>query len=215
MHKYIDIHTHNKINNNIFKIVCSNSIDNKNSYYSVGIHPWNINNLNVDINIIKEKIRFNNVLAIGEIGLDRTINTKINFQKNVFYSQLKIAIEIKKPVIIHCVKAYSDFQQIIKENHYTYIFHGFNANLLIANYLINNGCYLSFGNKLLTNKKLQNTFKQLPTNKIFFETDESNINIKDIYIFAAKLLNIELFQLQNLIQNNFKTIFGIDVRKLV
>jgi TatD DNase family protein len=112
------------------------------------------------------------------------------------------------------VRAYSDFLQILKQFKHTYIFHGFNANHTIAKNLITHNAYLSFGNELLKNTKLQQTFKQLPLNKIFFETDDSSINVKDIYIFAAKLLNVELLKLQEHIQSNFKEVFGIDVRKL-
>ena len=210
---YINIHSHNRTKSDVFGIVNSNKIDN-NGYYSIGIHPWDINNKEIDYRKIDEDVKNSNVLAIGEIGLDRAIETDIESQKQVFLTQLNIAKQANKPIIIHCVRAYSDFQQIVKQNSYTYIFHGFNTNITIANYLINNGSYLSFGKELMVNTKLQNTFKKLPINKIFFETDESDVNIKDIYTFAAKLLNINLQELQNVIQSNFKKVFDIDVRKL-
>ncbi len=213
MYQYIDVHTHKTASENIFEIINSKNIEEK-GYFSVGIHPWRIGTSEPDYSKIYELANKPNILAIGEIGIDRSINTNIELQKQVFLKQLQLAKEINLPVIIHCVRAYSDFQQIINSYPYTYIFHGFNANLTIANYFISNGGYLSFGKQLLTNKKLQNAFKELSVYNIFFETDENDISIKDIYIFAAKLLNISLSELQEMIQSNFKKVFGIDVRKL-
>ena len=213
MHQYINIHTHKSTNSDVFEIINSNIIDN-NAYYSIGIHPWDINEANIDYKLIEQNVKHKNVLFIGEIGLDRSIQTDFELQKQVFLNQLNIAKRENKPIIVHCVSAYSDFQQIVKQNPYSYIFHGFNTNLTIANYLITRGSYLSFGAELLVNTKLQDTFKQLSIKNIFFETDESDTNIKDIYIFAAKLLEINLSELQEAIQSNFKKVFGTDVGKL-
>lgn len=212
-YNYINIHTHKIINTNSFELVNSNDVTEL-GFFSVGIHPWDIASIEVDYSIVENLISLNNVLAIGEIGIDRAINTDVDLQKQVFFKQLQIAKINNKPVILHCVRAYSDFQQIVKQYPYTYIFHGFNSNINVAYSLIKFGSYLSFGEQLLKSSKLQSCFKQLPPNNIFLETDESNVNIKDIYIFASKLLNISLTELQEIIQCNFKQVFGIDVRKL-
>lgn len=209
MSQFINIHTHKKHNTDVLEIINSNIINDKN-YFSIGIHPWNINKINIDYANITKLITKKNVLAIGEIGIDRTINVDIDLQKDVFYKQLTIARENNKPVIIHCARAYSDFQQILKQIPHIYIFHGFNANILTASDLIKKGAYLSFGESLIKNTKLQHTFKCIDINKVFFETDNRNININDIYIFASKLLDIDLNKLKNIISLNFKNVFNIN-----
>lgn len=203
----INIHTHKRTLANTVEIVSTNNINDE-GFYSIGIHPWYIKNIEIDYSQIELMAKATNVLAIGEIGLDRAIKTDIEIQKNVFIKQLQIAKKVNKPIIIHCVRAYSDIQEIIKKHPYKYIFHGFNANKIIAENLISKGVFLSFGYELIQNKNLQNTFKQLPINKIFFETDESDVNIKDIYKFASELLNIKFEALEKQIQNNFNKIIS-------
>ena len=90
MNKYINIHTHTKTNTDSFEIISSNNIDN-NGYYSIGIHPWNIGDNYINYKTIEELAKLKNILAIGEIGLDRAIKTDINLQKEYFLAQLNIA----------------------------------------------------------------------------------------------------------------------------
>ena len=73
-----------------------------NIYCSAGGHPHDTNNVSEDYTskiceLMNEKL----MIAVGEIGLDyfRNISSK-ETQKKSFREQLKIAQEIKKPVII-------------------------------------------------------------------------------------------------------------------
>ena len=75
----IDIHTHknNELEKyiSIFSVDVRNSIDNKiKKYSSVGIHPWYINDIS-DISIVEEYINLKNIIAIGEVGLDKLVGT--------------------------------------------------------------------------------------------------------------------------------------------
>jgi TatD DNase family protein len=208
---FIDIHTHNtSTNHNNKSIFCIDIYKDINSqirkFSSIGIHPWFINDT-TNINIIENNINNKNIIAIGEIGLDKTIDINLDLQKELLFQQLNLAEQNNKPVIIHCVKAYSDFQQIIKNNSIPFIFHGFNSSLQTAKSLIENGAYLSFGEHLLTNRKLQNILKNSDLSKMFFETDDSEISINEIYLFAAKLLNIKINDLQKRIEMNFKEVW--------
>jgi TatD DNase family protein len=208
---FIDIHTHNtSTNHNNKSIFCIDIYKDINSqirkFSSIGIHPWFINDT-TNINIIENNINNKNIIAIGEIGLDKTIDINLDLQKELLFQQLNLAEQNNKPVIIHCVKAYSDFQQIIKDYSIPFIFHGFNSSLQTAKSLIENGAYLSFGKHLLTNRKLQNILKNIDLSKMFFETDDSEISINEIYLFAAKLLNIKINDLQKRIEMNFKEVW--------
>src|ERR1035437_2048815 len=81
-------------------------------FYSLGLHPWHINSIATDFDAI-ESLRYycntdKNLIAIGEIGIDRSIPIAYDVQIRLFEFQLGIAMEYKLPVIIHCVKSYSD-----------------------------------------------------------------------------------------------------------
>ena len=209
---FIDIHTHNTLtkhnNISIFSIDIRKDINSQiKKFSSIGIHPWYINDENI-ISNFEKYINNENIIAIGEIGLDKTIDVNFDLQKEVLFQQLNLAKENDKAVIIHCVKAYSDFQQIIKLYSIPFIFHGFNSSLETAESLIKSGAFLSFGKTLLSNTKLQTVFKNIDLSKIFLETDDSNINIEEIYLFASKLVNIRLIDLEKQIENNFIEVFG-------
>lgn len=138
----------------------------------MGVHPWNINStdLNSAIHELEISASNSNVIAIGEIGLDRIIETPLFIQEDVLQKQLLIAEKYNKPVIIHCVKCFSELISIRKKRQpkLPWIIHDFRKNNQIAEDLIALGCYLSFGKALLTNKKLQSVFQSLPINKLFF-----------------------------------------------
>jgi len=149
-----------------------------------------------------------NVLAIGECGLDRICTTDFKLQERVFIEQILWANEIAKPLIIHCVKANQESLILLKEYNRTspVIFHGFNNKLETANKILDQGHYLSFG-KHIFNPVIESVFSKISLEKIFLETDDSDIGIDAIYKQAAKIKNISREQLSLQIKKNLDCIF--------
>lgn len=214
---YINIHTHHlNDHSNVYFVLSLNpgeQITNSESvFYSAGIHPWNINSTDLTSAIHELEISASNsnVLAIGEIGLDRMIKTPISAQKDVFQKQLQIAEEYNKPVIIHCVKCFSELISIRKNNYpkLPWIIHDFRKSNQIAENLIALGCYLSFGKALLKDEKLQSVFQNLPMNKLFLETDDSDIEIEELYKKASIIKDLNLQELKEELFLNFKICFN-------
>jgi len=209
--KFINIHTHKKEASNvlaIYNVDVSEKIP-ENSYFSIGIHPWSIqqNNLSEHLLILKQKLAKKNCLALGEIGLDKITKTDFDLQKEILIAQLKQNSNFNKPVIIHCVRAFSELTTITKNYDYSFIIHGFNKKNTLAKILIYKGFFLSFGKPLLYNKTLQQTFKEMPLNQIFLETDDEDIPIEFIYKKAAEIKEILLKSLILAIDTNFEKIF--------
>jgi len=213
-YQYIDIHTHSKKwNENVFAVQNLFPKDFgdlqivENQSYSIGLHPWHISEKTVseELKIVEKASKRADILAIGEIGLDKAINVPFEKQIEVFEAQLRIAVKAGKTVVIHCVRAYSEILAIRKQikEPATWIIHGFNANLQTANELLKSGCFLSFGSSLLNPKsKSALIFNTIPTEKIFLETDESLCNIEQIYQTAAVLKKLSLNTLKAQIINN-------------
>lgn len=149
-----------------------------------------------------------NVIAIGECGLDRLSNTDFKLQEKIFIEQILWANEIAKTIIIHCVKAHQECLIILKEYNRTspVIFHGFNNKLETANKILGQGHYLSFGRHIF-NPVIESVFSKISLEKIFLETDDSDISIDDIYKQAAKIKNISTEQLSLQIKKNLDSIF--------
>lgn len=212
----IDIHTHkSKADENVISIfsqaLYADEIESK--FKSVGLHPWHLDKMGLEEVISKlfERAKESDVIAIGEIGLDRAIATPFDLQEKYFKAQLGIAEHLNKAVIIHNVKASSDLLNIRKSENYKmpWIIHGFNEKKDSANQLIRMGCYLSFGHHLLDeSSKAFGTISSIPIKSIFLETDESEHNIEDIYKAAAKARNMDIEKLSEKILENYNTIFG-------
>jgi TatD DNase family protein len=156
------------------------------------------------------------LVAVGEIGIDRSIMIPIEIQTKVFEIQLIIAQTYNLPVIIHSVKAYSDIIHCITKCKITIpiIIHGYYGNNEITSKLLTNGFFFSFGKQLmLKNKNALSALKSIPLERMFFETDDEHYVIQSIYQFAAKELNLSVKHLKEKIGNNYTAIFNIEIVK--
>ena len=212
---YFNLHTHKATNQtDVLELVNQypNTFDKTIPFFSIGIHPWHIeeNRVEADLEIIISQMQNKNCLAIGECGIDKRIEIDFDLQIAVFEKQLILAEKFKKPVIVHCVGAFQEVITIKKKLKITVpmVIHGFSKNEQIAKSLIDNGFYLSFGKYLIQSPALENVFKTIPNDKFFLETDTTDNLIESVYALAAKYKNFEISKLQNTINTNFKTVFG-------
>lgn len=183
-------------------------------FYSIGIHPWSIveERMEADLQFMASKINEKGCLALGECGLDKRIEIPLDLQQLVFEKQLALAEKHQKPIVIHCVAAFTELIAIKKwmDISVPMIVHGFSKNEVVAKTLLDQGFYLSFGKYLLRNPALESVFKFIPNDRFFLETDTIEEGIQTVYAMAAQYKNIPLETLQNIIQQNFNTIFKND-----
>ncbi len=181
--------------------------------YSIGIHPWFIveERLEADLKVIESKIQQKNCLAIGECGLDKRIAIPIEVQQLVFEKQLLLAQQYNKPVVLHCVAAFDELIAIKKKLKITVpmIVHGFSKSEQLAQQLINNGFYISFGKYLLLNPDLETAFKGVPQDKFFLETDTVKEGIEAVYDVAAKYKGVAVNEIQEIVNRNFNEVFDL------
>ncbi|XP_078400887.1 putative deoxyribonuclease TATDN2 [Cetorhinus maximus] len=73
---------------------------------------------NLQEKAIIQALRHPKAVAFGEMGLDYSYkcSTAIAKQKQVFERQLKLAVALKKPLVIHCRDADQDLLEIMKTN---------------------------------------------------------------------------------------------------
>ena len=208
-----NLHTHKSSDDaNVFDIVNHYPYEEIDvPFFSTGIHPWHIDEEKLDeqLIIIENRLSMPNCLAIGECGLDKRIEKPLDLQIDVFEKHLILAKKYQKPVILHLVAA---FQELIEVHNrikpgIPMIVHGFSKNLQVAQQLLNNGFYLSFGKYLLRNPELSGVFAQIPNDRFFMETDSIEEGIAEVYAKAATARNIEIEELKNIVSTNFKTVF--------
>lgn len=211
--KYYDIHTHLPASCS-GDIVVINHIIGKDpvpvsSFLSVGIHPWYIPDVNEypeQLEQLKEMAFHPKVIAIGEAGLDKQVKTDLNNQEKVFLLQALIAEKVQKPLIIHCVNAWTELIESKKviTPEVPWIIHGFRKKGELARQLIKQGFYLSFG----VHHPVEALQAAWP-DRLFVETDDSRAEIRFVYQQVAASLQIEVEVLASQIEKNVKKVFDI------
>lgn len=177
---------------------------------SAGLHPWYIRTETLDADF--EKLRRYavqpEVLAIGECGLDKLAATDWDTQCLAFEWQIALAEEMRKPLVIHCVKAFEECLAFLKDTSVPVVFHGVNNRLSLIRPVIGAGYFLSFGRTLLhPNPAILETFLAVPLEQLLLETDDSRADIREIYKTASELRNIPEKQIALRLESNFSKVF--------
>lgn len=213
MHPHINIHTHyTSKDNDVFLFNNRFGFDQNyflDKYFSIGVHPWDAELVN-DLagQNLKELASHENCLAIGECGLDTLCDADYSNQKHIFEQQLQLASSLKKPVIIHIVRAYDELEAMCKPylHQIPIIIHGFNKSNEMADQLIHHGFYLSISSSFLNHHDAT----KLPLDKIFLETDsKQHLSIIEVYDLAAQKLSLDKESLKEKIYNNFVSVFKL------
>lgn len=186
----------------------------KPNYYSYGLHPWYINELNYEDDLRRLEIKADEkrCIAIGECGLDKLSKVAMPLQQKVFEEHIRIANHYKKPLIIHCVKAFNELVNALNlnNNEVPVVIHGFNNNENIARVLLNHGCFFSFGKALLGyESNAAQALKNIGRKNFLLETDDSDISIKYIYKKASEILGVDEEIVKQQVLSNFESIFKI------
>ena len=204
---FFNIHTHiakHPANEILSADVSSFSAIGKNEFLSVGIHPWYLDDAENQLDLLRKAIENKQVVAIGESGLDKLKGPSMDLQTTVFKKQIALSEKYHLPMIIHCVKAYNELIQIKKSTHphQPWIIHGFRGKEALAKECILHGFHLSFGAYYQ-----EDALRVVPIEKLFVETDESDMTIEEIYLRIAHTRGIELEELTESIKKNVERVF--------
>lgn len=195
----VDIHTHSNHSPDSHLAVRNFTFDEAEDFFksdkqelcSVGIHPWHADTFSEDM-LSKLEVWSNDkrFIAVGECGLDKNSSAEFEKQSRIFEAQITISEKSRKPLIIHCVGYFNELFALKKKWNPSqlWIIHGFRGKPELAAQALKAGCALSYG-EYFNAASVQFT----PTEKLFVETDESKLNINEIYhhIANAKACNME------------------------
>jgi TatD DNase family protein len=218
---YIDIHTHDALPApGIFSVDVLMAHEGREAgslpgiAYTYGIHPWYLdeNNHNRLIARVIKMAGNEQIIGIGEAGFDKIKGPSTELQRKTFEEHIYIAEEHKKPVVIHCVRAWDELFQVHKKlkPKMPWLVHGFRGKADLAQQLIAKGMYLSFWFDFILRPESTNLIKNLPVDRIFLETDGADVDIKDIYNTVSKDLSITVDKLKTTIFLNFNKLFKVN-----
>ena len=142
--------------------------------------------------------------------MDRRSPICMETQEEILEVQVRLAEELCKPLIIHCVKAYSELIAVKKrtKSSQPWIIHGYNNNEQILRQLLDHGFYISMGAALLNSRS--NAFRLLrmiPMERLFLENDDKKVEISVIYEMASTILEVDVEMLKEIIRNNYNKVF--------
>lgn len=180
--------------------------------FTIGIHPWYSEDIDIEsqLSLLQDLIKRNNVIALGEIGLDKHRGAPIEKQIELFEKQVLIAERCHKPVVIHCVRAWSELLESRKrlKPSTPWAIHGFRGQVELAKQLLGYGIYLSFGPETLNaSEGLQEAIRTVPLDRIFIETDDADVSLKYLYTTVSKIKSIAYRDLDEQINYNFAEFF--------
>ena len=145
-------------------------------FYSVGIHPWLTAEMPAEgigrlMELLPVAARRSDVVAIGESGFDRLRGGDMGLQRELFNLHARLADDLGKPLIIHCVRAWNDLLQARRDMdpHAPWIVHGFRGKPELARQLTDAGMYISLGERFNPA-----TAPVIPPERLLVETDESD-----------------------------------------
>lgn len=204
----LDIHTHHlpaKPGRAILNVLPVDFEPESGQYYSVGYHPWHLSeDGNEDWTLLSQLINKPEVLAVGEAGLDKATGADYSLQKTAFKLQAMMAMRVRKPLVIHCVRSYNEVMELKRTLKPTnpWIIHGFRGKKELARQLTDHGFYLSYG------FRYQETALQATSmDMLFLETDETGSDIHLLYEQVATHLSFSVDNLIVKVQENISNVF--------
>ncbi|MCC2614706.1 TatD family hydrolase [Aestuariibacter halophilus] len=115
------------------------------------------------------------ILAVGEIGLDRHIDVDWALQVAMFEQQCELANQYQRPVIVHHRRSHNDLIRQLKQRpvHCGGIIHGFSGSLQDAETYLDLGFLLGVGGTITYPRahKTRQTICALPLSALVLETD--------------------------------------------
>ena len=202
---YIDFHTHHvPVEQNVVAVV-----DGRDTW---GIHPWE--SLPGPLQkkgeprdaVVPPSFEGvpGGILAIGECGLDALRGPSMDIQEQVFLQQIALSEELKKPLIIHCVKALDRLLQLHKEQKpaMPWMFHGFRGKPQQLRSLLDSGFYVSFGCSYN-----EESLCLCPLGRMMLETDDRIGSIVELYNNVAEKRGLEVAELCKIMAENYQTFF--------
>jgi TatD DNase family protein len=197
-------------------------------YATVGIHPHDAKTLDqATFDRLKELTKHKKVVGIGEIGLDyyRDLSPR-NIQKDAFRKQLKLAVELNLPVVIHTRESFDDTLEIIKDYSSDLpggVFHCFPGTIDDALEVISLGFVISVGGVITFNKaKMAEVAAEVTIDKIILETDAPYLTpvpyrgqqnqpayVRYVYEKMAQLKEMPFNELVKIVDRNCQKLFHL------
>ncbi len=169
--------------------------------------------------------RDNGLVALGEIGIDASIDSPVSRQQALFEEQLKLAAQYTLPVILHHRRSHHLLIESIKRCQFSGggVVHAFSGSEQVANSYIDLGFKLGVGGTITYARaiKTRQTLANTDLRYLLLETDapdmplagrqgsrNSPVHLKEVATTLAELHNLNLSEVSAQTDNNYQSVFG-------
>ena len=196
-----------------------------------GVHPLDFEEEPYDATRLLRLAQDPKVIAIGEIGLDYYYSAENKAtQQAVFASQIDVANQLNKPVIIHTREAREDTIRLLRDNQAEKcggVLHCFTENYDMAKQALDLGFYISISG-IITFKnaeELRDVVRKLPLDRLLVETDSPYLApvpyrgkqnqpayTREVCEYVAALKGVSAEEMAQITTQNFERLFKIQVQ---
>ena len=189
---------------------------------ALGLYPTDALTFDVDKEIAFIREHAEEIIAIGEVGVDyhwiKDEGEKEREREN-FRKAVALALEIKKPLIIHSRSAEKDTLDILEEMGAKHVdLHCFGGNLKLAKRAVQLGFYLSIPPNIVRSEHFKRMVEELPLSHLLLETDAPYLgpekegrnepaNVLFTVREIAKIKGLEEEEVRNHLFFNFQRLF--------
>ena len=204
-------------------------------FHAIGIHPHEASQVTPEIlTLMKTYLSHPKCVAVGEIGLDYYYeHSQPEKQKIECASQLEIALEVKKPVVIHSrdgeddlLEMLIDYARDLKGGYAPGVIHCFSGTEKFARACLDLGFYISLSGifTFKATEDLRQMVKRFPRDRLLVETDAPYLApvpmrgkkcepamVKHTAMKLAEVLGLPFDELAKLTSENAKKCFNLPI----
>jgi len=152
---------------------------NDSIFAAPGVHPMRAGELD-DAALARLHDLAPKVVAIGEIGLDYSYDVPRELQQSTFRAQLRLAVRLGLPVLLHCRRAFADHLAILQEEHAVRVggvMHAFSGSPEIAAECLKLGLFVGVGGSVTYENAVRPVavVRSVPLEHLLLETDAPDL----------------------------------------
>ena len=199
-------------------------------YGAVGVHPDTVDGREATQAELRQLAKHPKIVAIGETGLDYyRLEGDLEWQRERFRIHIRVARELRKPLIIHTRESAADCLRILGEEGGAAVggvFHCFTESWETAEQALEMGFHISLSG-IVTFKKatqVREVARRVPLNRLLVETDSpylapvphrGKLNhpalVRHVAEEVARLRAMPLAELAAATTENFCRLFGVAI----
>lgn len=198
----------------------------------MGLHPTSVkDHFEEELRVIDAHLTKQKFYAVGEIGIDLYWDkTFIQQQREAFRYQVKLAKQLRLPIIIHARQSFQEIFDIIdqeNDSNLTGVFHSFTGTLEDYQHIADYGGFMVGIGGVVTYKHggVDKVVKHMDIDRVLVETDSpylspvpqrgkrnESANLKYIVAKISDILSVTTDEVANITTRNAVKLFSLDLR---